>query len=178
MGEVGLRQVRDGGRVLRFRASVLGAATSQRGSAPRWSELVVYRLEDGSYLISKIGRSVVAHRPDCFRVNHRMQPWSQARHTEEFLGPRAGCRDCRPNLAHGISDDTVVEVTRYRAMYAENAESVAAALEDPLAAATLPMPKLVRDVLSQCAASDPNFAAYAEAVMAEPSALEKTTRTP
>jgi hypothetical protein len=174
MGEVALRIVRDGSRTLRFPAAVLGAATSQRGSVPRWSELVVYRLTDGTYLISKIGRSTVAHRPDCLRVNHRMIRWDQAAGTGEELTQRVPCLDCLPDLAHGISPDTVLEVGRYRAIVAPTAERAAQSLSGDRAA--LLMPQIVRDVLAQCAQSDEAFARYTEADGA-PNPLEKTTRT-
>lgn len=177
MAEVALRQVRDGSRVLRFQAAVIGAATSQRGSSPRWSELVVYQLADGTYLISKIGRSTVAHRPDCLRVNHRMIRWDQAAAVGEDAVHRVPCPDCRPHLGAAPEPDTILEVTRYRAIYAPDAESAVQTLSGDRAA--LLMPQLVRDVLSQCSASDPNFARYWDALMAEPKApLENTTRTP
>lgn len=174
MGEVALRQVRDGSRVLTFQAAVIGAGTSRRGSVPRWSELVVYRLVDGTYLISKVGRSIVAHRPDCLRVNHRMVPWHRARDSDEFIGVREPCLDCRPDVYH-LRDETLLEVTRYRAIAAPTAERAARSLSGDRA--TLLMPQLVRDVLAQCAQADPCFARYAEAEIA-PNPLEKTTRTP
>jgi hypothetical protein len=174
VGEVALRTVRDGNRVLRFQAAVLGAATSQRGSAPRWSELVVYRLPDSTYLISKIGRSTVAHRPSCLRVNHRMITWGSAAYHGEDHVRRVPCKDCRPDLSHGIAADTMLEVTRYRAILAETAESAAQSLTGDRAA--LLMPQIVRDVLAQCAQADEAFARYSEAEGA-PNPLEKTTRT-
>jgi len=176
MGEVGLRTVRDGGRVMRFHAAVIGAATAQRGSAPRWSELVVYRLTDGTYLISKIGRSTVAHRPDCLRVNHRMIPWSQAAQHDEATIERVPCPDCRPDLSHGIAPDTMLEVQRYRAIAASTAERAAQSLQGDRAA--LMVPQLVRDILAQCAQADECFARYADALTAPKPPLEKTTRTP
>lgn len=162
MGEVGLRTVRNGSRVLRFRAAVIGAATSQRGSSPRWSELVVYRLEDGSYLISKIGRSTVAHHPACARVNHRMVSWASAAEFGEDIVRRVPCLDCQPDLSPPIDDQIYLETTRYRAIPARDAESAAETLTE--SRAVLLMPQLVRDVLSQCAQVDSAFSRYAEAL--------------
>jgi hypothetical protein len=175
VAEVGLRTVRDGARVLRFPAAVLGAATSQRGSAPRWSELVVYKLADESYLISKIGRSTLAHRPGCLRVNRRMVTWSAADESERAVA-RVPCSDCRPDLSAGIPADTVLETTRYRAIAPLDAERAAQVLMEDRTA--LLVPQIVRDVLSQCAQADPCFARYAEALSAPKAPLEKTTRTP
>lgn len=174
MSEIGLRQVRHGTRVLRFQAAVIGAATSQRGSIPRWSELVVYRLVDGTYLISKVGRSTVAHRPDCLRVNHRMIPWSRAAQYGEDREVRTACADCQPDLHPPLDPGLRLEITRYRAIPCPDAESTARSLTE--SRAVLLMPQLVRDVLAQCVQADPCFARYAEAV-SEPNPLEKTTRT-
>lgn len=174
MGECALRVVRDGDRTLRFHATVLGAATSQRGSAPRWSELVVYGLPDGTYLISKIGRSTVAHRPSCLRVNHRMITWGSAAHHGEDRERRVPCLDCRPDLSHGIAADTMLEITRYRAILAQDAESAVQSL--PWDRTAQLMPQIVRDVLAQCAQVDEAFARYTDADGA-PNPLEKTTRT-
>lgn len=174
MGEVALRIVRDGTRTLRFLAAVLGSATSRRGSIPRWSELVVYKLTDGTYLISKIGRSTVAHRPTCLRVNHRMITWGSAPAHGEDMVPRVACPDCRPDLSHGIAADTMLEVTRYRAILSQDAESAAQSLQGDRAA--LLMPQIVCAVLAQCAQSDEAFARYSDADGA-PNPLEKTTRT-
>jgi len=172
MSEIALRVVRNGGRTLRFQAAVLGAATSQRGSVPRWSELVVYKLTDGTYLISKIGQSTVAHQPTCLRVNHRMKPWSAVRESDEFIGPRSPCPDCRPDVKH-LPGETMLEVTRYRAILCQTAESAAESLMGDRAA--LLVPQLVRDILAQCAQSDPAFARYTDADGA-PKPLENTTR--
>jgi hypothetical protein len=176
MGEVGLRQVRHGTRVLRFQAAVIGAATSQRGNNPRWSELAVYRLVDGTYVVSKVGRSAVAHRPDCLRVNRRMVSWGRAEQVGEDRVQRVPCWDCHPDLHPPLDPELMLEVTRYRAIAARDAESVVSAMDDPIADPTLPMAQIVRDVLAQCAQADPCFARYAEAV-SEPNPLEKTTRT-
>jgi hypothetical protein len=175
MGEVALRQVRDGPRIMRFRAAVIGAATSQRGSIPRWSELVVYRLEDGNYLVSKVARSTVAHRPDCERVRRWMVPWKRAADYGEERVNRVPCAECWPNLQTPLDPEIRLEVTHYQAFPASNAESAVRAMGNPKAHTAL-MPQIVHDVLAQCAQADPCFARYADAASA-PNPLEKTTRT-
>jgi hypothetical protein len=174
MGEVGLRQVRHGTRILRFQAAVIGSATSQRGSIPRWSELVIYRLTDSTYLISKIGRSTVAHRPDCLRVNHRMVPWSRAADIDEDRIQRVPCPECQPDLHPPLDPELRLEITRYRAEPCPDAESAARSHTEGRAA--LLMPQIVRDVLAQCAQADACFARYSDASL-EPNPLLKTTRT-
>jgi len=172
---VALRQVRDGARVLRFQAAVLGAATSQRPGAPRWSELTVYRLEDGTYLISKVGRSMVAHDPRCLRVNRHMLPWSKAIEIGEDLGPRVPCEDCRPEV-DPIAATALLESTRSRAIIAPTAEHAVETLTESRAQLLLPM--LVREVLAQCAQTDSSFARYSDALGAPNAPRLNTTRTP
>jgi hypothetical protein len=175
MGEVGLRTVLDGSRVMRFRAAVIGAGTSQRGSIPRWSELVVYQLEDKTYLISKIGRSIVAHHPTCLRVNHRMLSWVKAQGTGEEHIARVRCSDCWPEL-HPIAPETMLETTRYRAIVVSTVDQAVQILTGDRG--VLFMPQLIRDVLAQCAVSDSDFARYSEALGAPNAPREKSTRTP
>lgn len=175
MGEVALRQVRDGQRILRLQAAVIGAATSQRGSVPRWSELVVYRLPDGNYLVSKVARSTVAHRPECARVRKWMVPWKRAADYGEERVNRVPCSDCWPNLRPPLDPELRLEVTHYQAFAAPDVESAVRAMGNPKAPTAL-MPKIVHDVLAQCAQADPCFSRYADAA-SEPNPLEKTTRT-
>jgi hypothetical protein len=178
MADASLHAVRDGARLLQFRGVVLGSATSQRGSLPRWSELVVYRLVDGNYLISKVARSTVAHRPTCLRVRRWMVRWEDAQGTGEGRVNRVPCADCWPPLQPPWDPDLRLEVTHFHAISATDAESAVLAMRSPKADTTLSVPQIVRDVLAQCAQSDPNFARYADAETALPSAWENTTRTP
>jgi hypothetical protein len=174
--EVALRVVRDGARVLKFQAAVIGAGTSQRGSTPRWSELVVYKLANGNYLVSKVARSTVAHRPNCKRVRRWMVRWGSAQGTDEGRVNRSPCVDCWPDLQPPLDPELRLEVTHYQAVPVSNAESAVRAMDNPKARAALSAPQIVRDVLTQCAQVDEAFARYTDADGA-PKPLEKTTRT-
>ena len=68
----------DRGRILEFNAAVLAAGTSRRPGVPRWSELTVYLVSDGSYLISRVGRSTIAHAEGCEEVTWRTPRWLDA----------------------------------------------------------------------------------------------------
>lgn len=51
-------------RILRFKGTLLASATSRRNQnddALRWSEIVIYKTEGGSYVVHKIGKSRVYH---------------------------------------------------------------------------------------------------------------------
>ena len=172
---VAVHQVRDGARVLRFRAAVIGAATSARSGSARWSELAVYRLEDGTYLISKIGRSSVAHAPWCARVNRRMVPWHKAIEIGEHLERRVPCEDCRPEI-DPIAADALLECTRFKAIVAPTAEHAVETLTE--GRPQLQLPLLVREVLAQCGQADASFARYSEALGAPNAPRLNSTVTP
>lgn len=117
-----LRQVRDGGKDIQFHAAVLGATTTERPGAPRWTELTVYRLPLGDeiegprgvYVISKVGRSTVAHNPACPHARHHQMdeagrgPWP---------GERTPCLTCQPNVLV-LEPDTLLERNRYHVLRA------------------------------------------------------------
>lgn len=150
-----LRTVRDGQRVLRFQADVLAAASSHRPGVLRWSEIVIYRLAGGQYVISKVGRSVVAHRPDCSKVYPDMPTWLEA--GEEAQVHRTGCLECLPEVGDQMDPQTVLEAQRYTVLRA----GTPAELQDVLTLRKVgPLPRLVRDVLDRVAASDVAFSLW------------------
>lgn len=116
------RTVRDGSRVLRFEADVVASATSHRPGVPRWSELALYRLASGSYIIWKIGRSVVAHRPECYMVKTGMPSWLEA--GEEARIHRMPCLECLPEVGDEMDPQTILETTRYTVLQARDADDV------------------------------------------------------
>lgn len=154
---------RDGRRVLRFAGTALGSVTSRRGYAPRWSELAVYGLSNGSYIRSKVGRSTVVHSPDCGRVNHWMTAWIDLDDRAESAASRTPCIECQPNLNDGMDPHLMVEATRYTATLAQNAEQLLDLLLEgkpgwpQLQLATAP--DLIRDLIRQVSGADPALAA-------------------
>lgn len=150
-----VRTVRDGTRVMRFAADVLATASSHRPGVMRWSELVIYRLADGQYVISKVGRTVVAHRPECSRVYPDMPTWLEA--GEEAQVHRIGCLECLPEVGDQMDPQTVLEAQRYTVLRAKDPANLQAALAD---GRTGQLPRLVRDVLTQVQARDEAFATW------------------
>lgn len=61
-------QVRDGSRLLTFDGELLGRISSQRPNVPRWTEMSIYKTVGGSYVLEKVGRSIVTHMPGCSEV--------------------------------------------------------------------------------------------------------------
>ena len=52
------------GRMVQFTGTMLSTASSQRPDALRWTEITIYRTQAGKYVVHKVGRTVVFHRPN------------------------------------------------------------------------------------------------------------------
>ena len=114
--DIGVQTVKDGNRILRFVGLRLASVSSARAGAPRWSELTVYRLRNGEYLLEKVGRSTVCHRPECPRVTRAMPSWLEAR--EEGRVHRTPCPECQPLVGNAMDPHTRLEAQRYTVMSA------------------------------------------------------------
>lgn len=95
-------KVRSGRLVISFLGRELGHSSSARPGAPRWSELTLYQTAKGEFMLEKVGRSTVAHRPDCQAVNHRMEHGDGT--------DRSACILCQPDLT---ATDLRLEPQRY-----------------------------------------------------------------
>jgi hypothetical protein len=58
-------EVRDGARTLQFDGSLLGESSSFKRGSTRWIEFKLYRTESGSYILSRVGVSLVYHGAAC-----------------------------------------------------------------------------------------------------------------
>lgn len=162
MTECGPHLVRNGRQVWRFSGRVLGAASSMRVDAARWSELTVYGLLNGSYVRSKVGFSLVAHRPDCPLVDRQMTAWLDLEDRDEVARNRVPCVVCQPVVAPGMDPHTMMESIRYTATVARDAAHLGRILRDGRPAGQLP--RLVLRVIEQVMDQDAVFARYWETV--------------
>ena len=58
-------EVKDGARSLQFNGKLLGKSTSWRRGSTRWIEFELYRTDSGSYILSRVGVSLVFHGAAC-----------------------------------------------------------------------------------------------------------------
>ena len=58
-------EVKDGSRTLQFNGRLLGESSSWRRGSTRWIEFALYRTDNGSYILSRIGVSLVFHGAAC-----------------------------------------------------------------------------------------------------------------
>lgn len=61
-------QVKDGDRTLQFNGRLLGKSSSWRRDSLRWIEFELYKTESGSYVLSRVGVSIVYHGAACHLV--------------------------------------------------------------------------------------------------------------
>lgn len=60
-----MHEVKDGSRTLQFEGTLLGKSSSYKRGSTRWIEFYLYRTESGSYILSRIGVSLVFHGAAC-----------------------------------------------------------------------------------------------------------------
>ena len=60
--------VKDGARTLQFNGKLLGKSTSYKRGSNRWIEFALYKTESGSYVLSRIGVSLIYHGAACSLV--------------------------------------------------------------------------------------------------------------
>ena len=115
-------QVRDGDRTLQFNGTLLAKSTSKRRDSLRWIEFELYKTESGSYILSRIGVSVVFHGAACSLVRkYGLQEKSSLILTEDSTP----CEECQPS---DELDLIFPEKYRYWAQVSERADAVLEAL--------------------------------------------------
>jgi hypothetical protein len=86
-------EVKDGARTLQFNGKLLGKSSSWRKGSTRWIEFELYRTESGSYILSRIGVSLVFHGSSCVLVKrYGLTEIS----FEELHKAALPCEECRP----------------------------------------------------------------------------------
>jgi hypothetical protein len=58
-------EVKDGARTLQFKGAQLAKSSSWRRGSTRWIEFELYKTESGSYILSRVGISLVYHGAAC-----------------------------------------------------------------------------------------------------------------
>ena len=111
--------VQDGARVLAFDGEHLAESTSYRPGSTRWVEFKLYKTNGGSYVLSRIGRSIIYHSPECSLVKQ----YNLRKGTPEYDG--IPCEQCEPD---DESNTLFPEKQRYWAQVMERPQAVLEAL--------------------------------------------------
>lgn len=115
-------EVKDGDRTLQFNGTLLAKSTSQRRGAFRWIEFELYKTESGSYILSRIGVSLVFHGAACSLV----KKYGLTEKSNTQLEPGAiPCELCEPD---DMIDLVFPEKYRYWAQISEKSDAVLDAL--------------------------------------------------
>ena len=117
-------QVKDGSRTLQFSGKLLGRSSSSRPGANRWIEFELYKTENGSYVLSRIGVSVIYHTAAC----HLVQRYGLDEVVVDEIENSSKlipCDSCRPTLNAKV---VFPEKNRYWAQVSEDPSAVLDAL--------------------------------------------------
>lgn len=115
-------EVKDGTRILQFNGKLLAASSSWRRGSTRWIEFELYKTENGSYILSRIGISLVFHGAACPLVKRYGLNEVAVDTIEADSMP---CEQCEPTTQ---VDLVFPEKPRYWAQVSEEPDAVLEAL--------------------------------------------------
>ncbi len=146
-------QVRDASRSIQFDGIELGHATSARRGANRWVEFTLYRTKAGSYVLSRVGQTLVYHDPRCQTV---VGAGLASIPSETLTAGHVPCADCRPKI------DEIAEVCpeaiRHRATVSDGPEGILEVLYRFDDAGVRYLTAVAARLLEQAAILDPDIA--------------------
>lgn len=115
-------EVRDGSRTLQFEGELLAKSSSWRRDSLRWIEFELYKTKSGSYVLSRIGVSVVFHGAAC----HLVKKYKLIESPPEALKNQAvPCEECYPDSTLPV---VFPEKDRTWAQVSDDADAVLEAL--------------------------------------------------
>lgn len=115
-------EVKDGNRTLQFKGILLGRSSSRRKESTRWIEFELYRTESGSYILSRVGVSVLYHGAACFLVKkYGLDDTSYSSLSDDAIP----CEECYPTEEAEL---VFPEKYRYWAQVSEEPNAVLDAL--------------------------------------------------
>jgi hypothetical protein len=115
-------EVKDGSRTLQFNGKLLGKSSSWRRGSNRWIEFELYKTESGSYVLSRVGVSVIYHGAACPLVKRYGLQEVQIEELRQDVIP---CDECRPSFAAEL---VFPEKDRYWAQVSDEPSAVLEAL--------------------------------------------------
>lgn len=89
-------EVRDGSRTLQFNGRLLAESSSWRKWSERWIEFALYKTENGSYILSRVGASLIFHGAACPLVKRYNLTEASVKDLDEDAIP---CEECNPTFS-------------------------------------------------------------------------------
>jgi hypothetical protein len=144
-------EVRDGARTLQFEGELLGASSSRRRDSIRWIEFKLYKTENGSYILSRIGVSLVFHSGACELVSKYGLHDALVSSLDRGAVP---CDICAPTMEAQL---VFPEKYRYWAQVSEEPQAVIDALYKHDIGGSRYLTWVARRVLEESADNDPDI---------------------
>ena len=116
-----MHKVRDSSRTLQFEGEHIASSTSERNESVRWIEFELYKTESGSYVLSRVGVSLIFHSPTCQLTSKYKLKESGLDQLSDKAIP---CSDCDPDESTLVFPETY----RYWAQVSDKPEAVLDAL--------------------------------------------------
>lgn len=85
--------VKDGDRTLQFNGTLLAQSSSERRGSYRWIEFELYSTEAGSYILSRVGVSLIFHGAACSLVSKYRLAEAPS---YELSSDAVPCEECNP----------------------------------------------------------------------------------
>lgn len=117
-----MHEVKDGSRTLQFNGQLLGESSSWRPGSTRWIEFELYKTTSGSYVLSRVGVSLVYHTGACPLVKRYGLQEIPVHELDDDAMP---CFECRPTHEAPV---VFPEKFRWWAQVSEDAQAVLNAL--------------------------------------------------
>lgn len=144
--------VRDGVRKLQFDGEMLAHSSSREPGRPRWVEFTLYRTQRGTYVVHRVGLSLIYHAEHCPVVTRNRLSASDGTELHPEYRP---CRDCAPSRVS--IEGVYAETPRHYAQTSETARGVIGSLmrydDDGVAYLT----NVARKLLEAAAERDPDL---------------------
>lgn len=112
--------VQNGQRKIEFDGEKLSSSSSYTKDSVRWVEFNLYLTVGGSYVLERVGHSLIYHDIGCSVVERsglKFRP-------EDQVGPEhVACVECEPDI-HDPNDIIVIEKPRYFGLWSETPNAV------------------------------------------------------
>ena len=148
-------EVKDGSRTLQFNGKLLGKSSSYRKDSLRWIEFDLYKTENGSYILSRVGISVIYHGAACHLVKrYGLQEIAVADVDKDRVQQFVPCDSCNPSFE---ADLIFPEKNRHWAQVSEDPNAVLEALYKYDNGGARYLTNVAQRLLEQAASVDKNI---------------------
>lgn len=101
-------KVKDQYNVIEFEGELIGEATTETDSSPRWTEIRIYKTAAGNYVVERVGVSLVYHDPDAGCASGVIKPVSAlSADDRNVLEP---CERCRPGAIGNLRQNIMLQI--------------------------------------------------------------------